>query len=615
MVAHQQWLALLVFVGGLSAATGMVIVETIALSTMVCNDLVMPVLLRLRRLRLTEARDLTRLLLAIRRGAIVAILLLGYLYFAVAGEAYALVSIGLISFAAVAQFAPAILGGLFWKGGTRAGALAGLTGGFVVWLYTLLLPSFARSGWLPASFLEQGPFGVGWLRPEQLLGLAELDQITHALVWSMLANVGLYVGFSLRGHQSAVEHSQALLFVDVFGRTGEARGAHLWRGTAEVPELVALVARFLGPARADEVFAAYAREVGASSVAGLAADGELVHHVETILAGTIGAASARIMVASATHEEALGIDEVMDMLDEASQVIAYSHELEIKSGELEQATAELREANVRLQELDRLKDDFVSTVSHELRTPLTSIRAFSEILVEHKDLDVDERVRYLGIIVKESERLTRLINQVLDLSKLESGEVAWQVVPAELRDVVMDSVTATRGMFEERDVQLDVSMPQGDLPLVLADRDRVVQVMVNLLSNAAKFCPQRTGRVRVSIGREREPDALRVDVRDNGPGVRPEYQALIFDKFRQAGDPLTEKPGGTGLGLPISRQIITQLGGRLWVVSPPEGGALFSFTLPLARAEGSLLLSWQGYGAPGGAPESAEGMSAWSSGS
>ena len=165
--------------------------------------------------------------------------------------------------------------------------------------------------------------------------------------------------------------------------------------------------------------------------------------------------------------------------------------------------------------------------------------------------------------------------------------MAWQVVPAELRDLVMDSVTATRGMFEERGVQLDVVLPEGELPLVLADRDRVVQVMVNLLSNAAKFCAAGTGRVRVSIGREPEQDALRVDVRDNGPGVRSEHQELIFDKFRQAGDPLTEKPGGTGLGLPISRQIITQLGGRLWVESPPEGGALFSFTLPLARARGA----------------------------
>jgi Na+/proline symporter len=196
MAEERELLALLVFIGGLSAATGMVIVETIALSTMACNDLVMPVLLRLRSLRLNERRDLTGLLLGIRRGAIVLILLLGYLYFKLAGEAYALVSIGLISFAAVAQFAP-----LFWAGSSGKaappGALWGLTAGFGVWSYTLLLPAFARSGWLPLGLLENGPFGVALLRPLQLFGLTGLDEITHAMIWSMLANIGAYVVVSL----------------------------------------------------------------------------------------------------------------------------------------------------------------------------------------------------------------------------------------------------------------------------------------------------------------------------------------------------------------------------------------------------------------------------------
>src|SRR5438477_2901435 len=253
MAEKQPLLALLVFIGGLSAATGMVIVETIALSTMVCNDLVMPVLLRLQRLRLNERPDLTGLLLGIRRGAIVLILILGYVYFRVAGGAYALVSIGLISFAAVAQFAPAILGGIFWKGGTRAGALCGLSAGFAIWLYTLLLPALARSGWLPIGLLEQGPFGIALLKPLALFGLSGLDQITHAMIWSMLANIGAYVGVSLMATPSVDEHRQASLFVDVF-KPGEGGGARFWRGTASAPELYNLLARFLGGAAADEAF-------------------------------------------------------------------------------------------------------------------------------------------------------------------------------------------------------------------------------------------------------------------------------------------------------------------------------------------------------------------------
>ena len=586
MVEKQELLALLVFIGGLSAATGMVIVETIALSTMVCNDLVMPVLLRLRRLRLNERSDLTGLLLGIRRGAIVGILLLGYLYFRLAGEAYALVSIGLISFAAVAQFAPAVLGGIFWKGGTRRGALAGLSAGFAVWLYTLLLPALARSGWLPISFVEQGPFGIELLKPLELLGLAGLDQITHAMIWSMLANIGAYVTVSLSSAQSADEHRQASLFVDVFTQTGEAGGARFWRGTASVPDLYQLLARFQGVAAADSAFQDYARGRGLRWPGDtLIADAEFVHYVEVQLAGAIGAASARIMVASAVKEEALTLEEVRKILDEASQVVMYSHRLEQKSRELEAATAELRAANERLKELDRLKDDFLSTVTHELRTPLTSIRAFSEILNQEPDVDLAQRRKFLGIITKETERLTRIINQVLDLAKIEAGRAEWSEAPVDLRETISDTVIAMSQVFQEKNVRVEARLPEK-VTAVRADVDRIIQVMLNLLSNAVKFCDPRDGRIEITLAEdERE---LRVDVRDNGPGISAADQQKIFDKFVQAGDTLTDKPQGSGLGLYISRHIVEYHGGRLWVQSRPGEGACFSFTLPLTRAAGGL---------------------------
>jgi Na+/proline symporter/signal transduction histidine kinase len=583
MAEKQELLALLVFIGGLSAATGMVIVETIALSTMVCNDLVMPVLLRLRRLRLNERKDLTALLLGIRRGAIVLILLLGYLYFRLAGEAYALVSIGLISFAAVAQFAPAALGGIFWKGGTRAGALAGLLAGFAVWAYTLLLPALARSEWVPIGLLEQGPFGIAVLKPQQLFGLSGLDQITHAMIWSMIANVGAYVAVSLSASPSAEEHRQASLFVDVFSLAGETGGARFWRGTASAPDLYDLLARFQGAAGADSAFEEYARNKGLRWPDDqLIADADFVHYIEVQLAGAIGAASARIMVASVVKEEVLTIDEVREIVDEASQVVAYSHKLEQKSRELEAATAELREANERLKELDRLKDDFMSTVTHELRTPLTSIRAFSEILRDDPRVDLAQRRKFLDIITKETERLTRLINQVLDLAKVESGKAEWHESVVDMKQVISDAVTAMEQLFQERRIQVQVRLPPSVAP-VIGDVDRIIQVLLNLLSNAAKFCQPGSGRVEIEL---REHDAsLRVDVRDNGPGISPQDQPIIFEKFRQAGDTLTGKPQGTGLGLPISRHIIEHHGGRLWVESRPGEGACFSFTLPIRAAQ------------------------------
>ena len=580
MSRHMEALTLLVFVGGISAATGMVIVETIALSTMVSNDLIMPLMLRWRSGKVAQRPDLPQLLLNIRRGAIVVILLLGYFYFVVAGEAYALVSIGLVSFAAVAQFAPALLGGLYWKGATRNGALAGLSAGFAVWLYTLLLPAFAKSGWFGMDIVMNGPFAIALLKPTQLFGLTGLDQTTHAMIWSMVANIGAYVAVSVLGRQSAAEHSQATLFVDVFTQTGE-RGGH-WRATTSVSALQTLLGRFIGPARAAELFTTYARERGVRSADALEGDANLVAFAELQLAGAIGAASAHTIVATVAQEEALGLDEVMTIIDEASHVIAYSHRLEEKQRELEAATAGLQAANERLKELDRLKDDFISTVTHELRTPLTSIRAFSEILHDNPDLDPAERQRFLGLVIKESERLTRLINQVLDLAKLESGLAEWRTADVDLRELVSDAVGATSQLFKAQRVSVEAKLPPR-VARVRGDRDRVMQVMLNLLSNAVKFCEPGAGRVEVRLS-QADSATVRVDVVDNGVGISREHQQVIFEKFRQVGDTLTQKPAGTGLGLAICRQIVSRLGGRLWVESETGRGSTFSFTLPVASS-------------------------------
>ncbi len=575
-------LALLAFVGGLSAATGMVIVEAIAVSTMLCNDLVMPLLLRTRRfgaLGHAGGGDLTRFLLGIRRAAIIAILLLGYLYFHLAGEAYALVSIGLISFAAVAQFAPAMLGGMYWKGGTRRGALAGLLCGFGLWVYTLMLPSLAKSGWLAADFLTHGPFGLELLKPEQLFGLRGLDNLTQSLFWSLLANVGTYVGVSLWRAPSANETSQALLFVDVFQRTATA-GPVFWRGRARVADLLPLLGRFLGTRRATELFEDYARRQGAARIEHLQPDAQLVQFVETQLAGAIGSASARVMVASVVQEESLGLDDVMRILDEASQLRAYSHALEDKSRSLERATAELRSANEQLKSLDRLKDDFMSSVTHELRTPLTSIRALAEVMVDDAEMPAEQRQHFLGIVVAETERLSRLVNQVLDMAKIESGHAEWHNSDIDLRGLLAQAVQTTEPMFRERGASVDLQLPDA-VPVLRADADRLMQVMLNLLSNAAKFVPREGGRVQVRL--QSDTTGLTVAVMDNGAGVPADQRALIFEKFRQGGDHLN-RPQGTGLGLPISRQIVEHFGGRMWLQADAAQGACFCFTLPWPAA-------------------------------
>ncbi|WP_231874591.1 EAL domain-containing protein [Azoarcus sp. KH32C] len=301
MSAGKEGLALLVFLGGLSAGSGMVIVETIALSTMACNDLVMPGLLRIKALRLFDRADLSGLLLAIRRITIVIGLLLGYAYYRLAGNAYALEQTGVISFAAISQFAPALLGGLYWKGATRNGALAGITAGFLVWVYTLLLPAAARSGWLPIAFVEEGPFSIALLRPLALFGLEGLDEISHTLLWSMLANIGAYLVVSIMSDQSAIEQTQAAAFVDVF--QSERRVGENWRVSGSLPDLHALMLRMLGADGAQRVFAEFARRRGLDWPREI--DAELASQCEAQLAGVIGAASARVMLASVVQHEFL----------------------------------------------------------------------------------------------------------------------------------------------------------------------------------------------------------------------------------------------------------------------------------------------------------------------
>ena len=551
LAAGAEGLALVAFIGGLSAATGMVVVEAIAVSTMVCNDLVLPGLLRLKAF---ASRDLTAVLLLIRRTVIVALLLLGWLYYRVAGEAYALVSIGLISFAAVAQFAPALLGGLFWKGGTRNGALAGLAAGALLWAYTLMLPSIAKSGWIAAGWLQSGLFGWAALRPEALLGLSGMDNLTHALFWSLLTNAGLYVGFSLARPPSAQETSQALRFVDIFEATAQQRV--FWRGRALVADLEALVSRFLGAAKAQALFAGH---VAQSGTAPHLADPALVQLAETQLAGAIGSASARAMVASVVDEEILELADVLRIVEEAS---------------------ELRNLNEQLKSIDKLKDDFMSSVTHELRTPLTSIRALTELMRDEPDMDSDQRQQFLGLVVVESERLSRLVNQVLDMAKIESGHAEWHNIDVDLGELAAQALLTTAELFRERGAVVVLLRPSHG-PVLRADADRLLQVMINLLSNAAKFIPQTEGRVEVRV--TAGPLAATVEVQDNGVGVPPEQQALVFEKFRQGGD-AAKRPQGTGLGLPISRQIIEHFGGRLWLRSEGAQGACFGFDLPLLSA-------------------------------
>jgi Na+/proline symporter len=238
----QPWLALLVFIGGFSASAGMVMVSSVALSTMILNHLIMPVILKVQ----SQARDLSTLLVNLKRLGIIVVILLGYIYYRFLGESAALVNIGLISFVAASQFAPAVIGGLYWKQATERAATTGLTLGFVVWFFTLLIPSFADAGWIDTSVVENGLWGIELLKPTELFGLTGFDIWTHSLFWTMFFNLGSYLAISLLTSPKINELEQVGKFVDVYNPLPVVTGRTRITRAPTVGECVDFMAKCIG---------------------------------------------------------------------------------------------------------------------------------------------------------------------------------------------------------------------------------------------------------------------------------------------------------------------------------------------------------------------------------
>ncbi len=721
-------LAFLAFLGGFSAATSMVIVEAVALSTMILHHPGVAVLGGLfPALRNLGNRNVSVHLLYTKRAVIFGVVLLGYAFKRSIGESHTLVATGLLSFSAIIQFVPAILFGLYWKGRSRAGALAGLAAGFGVWTYTLLLPSFVDSGWMNESFLTQGPWGVELLRPRVLFGLQGFDTWTHSLIWSLLFNMAVYfiTSFLTSRPSDVIQRSElpaawvnrtvleglltrfvgAKMAMDVLGALPERSSpqllleaterclasalgtpsAHMiitstlaWsrEHAVEILDVFGGVSQTLVESRdalerrlrelmvlheashalsrsldidtlLQEVLLLIKREFGFEHL-GVRLMGEdgimrIRSHVglsdEYVLASAMPPSrdtyfgccflDARPMVVGDTREidkplllsklvkdvpisalihapmiyegRVIGVltaytsrgpmhftDEFVELFAALAnqlamatvnaqlytEIQAYSHAMEEK---VARRTTELEKANTRLLELDRLKSDFLSTVSHELRTPLTSIRSFSEILLRYDVDGVEKRRKFVGIIHDEAERLTRMINDLLDLSKIEAGRLELFPEPLELEPVFARSVGTTHPLFAEKGINV-VSSVEAALPTLFADADRLHQVLTNLLGNSVKFSPEG-GTIRLS-GVKKENFAL-ISVADEGPGIPPDRLEQIFERFHQVRDPQKSHPLGTGLGLTISREIVEKMGGTIWVESELGDGAVFCFTVPL----------------------------------
>lgn len=581
----KNWLSILVYIGGFSAATSMIIVETIALSTMVSNHLIVPFILsRNSKNNHAHASSLPLKIITSRRITIAAILLSAYLYNAYISHYISLVSIGLASMAAVAQFAPAVIGGLYWRNASQKGALAGIIIGFAIWFYALILPSGINAGFLSQQILVEGPWGISWLRPTALFGLEGLDPLSHALFWSLLFNCLTYLGISSFVKLSPLEIYQAKLFVDIFNKETNVltEGEGVWKGQTQYGDLQVLLQRFLGEERANFLLIAYAKRHNIN-ISNTIADPRMVSFSERILSGIIGSASAKLMVSSIVKRAAdISIKEVLSIVRESQQVLVLNKELKKKSAELIKATNELQTANEQLLQIDNLKNEFLYTVTHELRTPLTSIRALSEILYDNPEMDEDMRQHYLEGITTETERLSHLITQVLNLERYESGRQKLNTSTFDLNELCAKAVKATQQLADNKTVQLNINL--SDPPIEInADWDLLHQVLYNLLTNAIKFAPEKSGIVSIKTALW-ENETLKCTISDNGPGITDSDKELVFDKFFQAHNQTLKKPIGSGLGLAICKRIIDMHNGHIWVEDALGNGACFAFTIPVDAA-------------------------------
>jgi Na+/proline symporter/signal transduction histidine kinase len=593
----HTWLSLLVFIGGASAATGMIMISSITVTTMITNHLLLPVMGWFK-----ELAFLRRHLLKCRWVAVAGVILIGYWFERQVGESYMLVNIGMVAFAAAFQFAPAILGGIFWRRGNEAGALLGLGAGFLVWFYTLLLPAFVRSGWISDTLVKTGPWGIGFLNPEQLFGVASLDSLTHSVFWSTFFNVGLYVLGSLYFKQTEEEQSLAedftgaLVLTPSLGRSSH-RESYIDLGTKR-KAIEGLLGQYFTEHEAESVTDKCLQAVGIKdknriSIIELA---ELHNEVEKCLAGSIGTAAAhkalregRIFTANEARELSEVYAEILASLnvtpEELERKIDYYQEREAL---LTQHAAELEEkVQERTRDLETAQEELIKSeklavlgqltaiVSHELRNPLGVIRS-SVYFLARKFTEPDEKTRkHLDRIEQQVGLCDSIIGELLEYTRGRRSEVVKGEINPWLDDVLDQFNTSNQ-------FKLVRHLTDG-LPVVYFDKEKMRRVVINLVENAVQAV---TARQQAAIEENSfyEPEVtvytlpskkgLSIEVKDNGLG-------MDFETARRAFEPLfTTRARGTGLGLAIVKKIVEEHGGTVSLKTTRKHGTTVTVWLP-----------------------------------
>ncbi|MGB0428977.1 MAG: ATP-binding protein [Bacteroidia bacterium] len=573
LLGDFKLVTILAYLGGFSAATSMILVSTTALSTMLSNYVFLPFLLRSRKEDAIQKTNYQNTLLLWRRISIVIIIGLSFLYYKFFTGIESLVSIGLVSFVGVAQLAPAFFGGLFWKKPNQKAASRSILVGLSIWFVLLVLPNLLGHlevviGSVPVDFAE--------VTTEYISKQMGLSHLSSTILLSLGANFGVFAWQSLAHKQSPKELNQAELFVDIYNYSESFDSSVAWRGKAFFLDIKSLLAQFLGNERTERALERYAKRNGISFENDSEADAKLVSYAERVLTGIIGPASARIMISRVVQEEEIGISDVLDILQESQEVIALNRELRNKSRQLEKATGNLKAANDKLKEYSDLKNEFLYTVTHELRTPITSIRAMAEIVQDMPEMEADEKDEFISQIINESERMTKLIGNVLDLEKFESGSQLLERNELDLKALVIEEANALKPLIGDKNIALNVEINSA-LATVYADFERIRQVLNNLISNAIKYCDQNNGKITITAYNRGEE--VKVNISNNGPGIAQEDIKNIFDKFYQIKNQTKRKPQGHGLGLAICKNIIEMHKGKI-SVEMLHNNVRFSFSLP-----------------------------------
>lgn len=563
------WLTLLVFLGGLSAIISMVVVSTIALSTMLSNNVIIPYgYLKLFSKQETEIN--TKYIKTIRRVSIFCLIIASYLFYINFSVELSLFSIGYISFVIITQLAPSFFLGLYWNRGAGRGAKIGIIAGLIITFYTLILPFTLNN----PDFIENGPFGVHFLRPYQLLGIDFLNPVSHAFFWSMFFNLLCYLTFSLVGSGKYRERNYAEMFVRSASYSSLQEEAYVWKGEAYVSDIKQMLVRFLGVEPTEKAFENFYERYNLPKNT-LMADARMVNFSEKLLTGSVGSISARILISSAIKEEPVSLDEVVQILEESKETMKTNRFLREKSEQLTQLTTELKRANEELLVQDKQKDEFLDTVAHELKTPITAIKASAEVLIEDNEMPYEIQSRFLNNIIEDSERLTRLINNILDIEKLASGRERLDLRPNNIIKPVDEAIHLVSADISKKNIKIINEVA----PMILYfDEDRIIQVFTNLLANAVKFVEKDTGEIRLTS--DESPKFFVISIADNGKGIPEEDFNYIFDKFYQSKNQNTKKPQGSGFGLAICKHIVESHGGNVYADPNVKNGAKFVVKLP-----------------------------------